>query len=74
MIGIPFHSEAVAGVSVGGEGVRGGVRVAVRVGTAVKVPVGVGVGVGWAKLEQAVRIRANKSKQAALGLFTKSSF
>jgi hypothetical protein len=45
MIGIPFHSEAVAGVSVGKGGFVG-VRMAVRVGTTIKVGVGTGVKVG----------------------------
>jgi hypothetical protein len=74
MIGIPFHSAAVAGISVGGKGVPVGADVAVKVTTAVRVEVGTGIEVGWAELEQAVRTSTNKNKRTVIGLFTKPSF
>jgi pheromone shutdown protein TraB len=60
MIGIPFHSEAVASVAVGGRGVSVAVRVVVGAVTAVNVFVGIGVVVGWAEFEQAARTRTSK--------------
>jgi hypothetical protein len=70
MIEIPSHSEATAGVSVGGKGVLVGMDVAVRVGATVKVGGGIGVAVGWARLEQAVRMRTSRNRQTTMKYFT----
>jgi hypothetical protein len=73
MIGMPFHSEAAAGVWVGGKEVFVGAGMAVRVGTTVTIAVGTGVDVNGAELEQAVR-RTSKITHTTMFFSTRPSF